>query len=283
MEKNILKEMSGPDSISFDFLGCGSERVHDDYWYTSDTGLLGLRTHSHMYYCKKHVAVSPEKCWTVFQNINTALGELETEVIAVNDKLGVIKEQIVIAVNDKLGVIKKQVIEIINLCQQQGEFIRQFGSMVEAVDSLMRQQEELASLGEAQHALIKQRAEAVSALYEKMLELNEKLTATCLTEIENFRKKSEELQAKQQEESKRCIDDFLANKKQEFISETSRALADTANAEKNSFSSNIQQATQEYMQKMQADIDDYFNKKQAEFSSRYNSFGKRLLWLFTGK
>ncbi len=193
-----------------------------------------------------------------------------------------LKTEVASVAND-LKSTKEQVIKIINLCQQQGEFIRQFGSMVEAVDSLMRQQEELASLGEAQHALIKQRAEAVSALYEKMLELNEKLTATCLTEIENFRKKSEELQAKQQEESKRCIDDFIANKKQNFISETSRALADTANAEKNSFSSNIQQAAQEYMQKMQADIDDYFNKKQAEFSSRYNSFCKRLLWLFTGK
>ena len=116
-----------------------------------------------------------------------------------------------------------------------------------------------------------------------MLELNEKLTATCVAEIENFQKKSEEIKAKLQEESKRCIDDFLASKKQEFLSETSRSIADIATAEKNSFSGSIQQATQQNIQKMQADVDDYFNKKQKEFNSRYDSFGKRLRWLFTGK
>lgn len=189
----------------------------------------------------------------------------------------------VASVENSLEALKKQIIEIISLSQQQGSFIQQFGAMVEAVDSLMKQQEELASLGEAQYAQIKQRAEAVSALYEKMLELNEKLTATCLTEIENFRKKSEELQAVQQQESKRCIDDFLANKKQEFLAETSRSIADIVTAEKNSFNSNIQQTTQQNIQKMKTDVDAYFNKKQEEFNSQYNSFGKRLKWLFTGK
>ena len=113
--------------------------------------------------------------------------------------------------------------------------------------------------------------------------MNEKLTATCVAEIENFQKKSEEIKAKLQEESKRCIDDFLASKKQEFLSETSRSIADIATAEKNSFSCSIQQTTQQNIQKMQADVDDYFNKKQKEFNSRYDSFGKRLRWLFTGK
>ena len=187
------------------------------------------------------------------------------------------------SVANDLESTQKQVIEIINLCQQQGEFIQQFGAMVESVDSLMKQQEELASLGEAQYALIKRHTGAISALYEKMLELNEKLTATCVAEIENFQKKSEEIKAKLQEESKRCIDDFLASKKQEFLAETSRSIADIVTAEKNSFNSNIQQTTQQNIQKMKTDVDAYFNKKQEEFNSQYNSFGKRLKWLFTGK
>ena len=124
---------------------------------TSSTGL-----HNHVVHYTYRTTVNSDKCWQILQETNTALNGINEQVISRFIYLEEKVDQSRIAVVRDVEELKKAMFQVIALCQQQGRFIQQLTAMLDATESLMKQQEELATQSEAQYLAVKRKLEELN-------------------------------------------------------------------------------------------------------------------------
>ena len=136
-----------------------------------NTSSAGWYPHDHLVHYNYRTTVNSDKCWQILQETNTALNEINEQVISRFIYLEEKVNQSRIAVVRDVEELKQAMFQVIALCQQQGRFIQQLTAMLDATESLMKQQEELATQSEAQYLAVKRKLEELNKKQQKEDEL----------------------------------------------------------------------------------------------------------------
>ena len=110
--------------------------------------------HSHKISYRTLGLANTKQVFEIFTRTNNELNKLHSQ----NERLAKFAQHITHDVNE----LKHALSEVIALCQQQGRFIQQLTAMLDATESLMKQQEELATQSEAQYLAVKRKIEELN-------------------------------------------------------------------------------------------------------------------------